>query len=118
MAEDFIILRESSFLRVESSKSVKSSNMKSFIALAQDIKRDASVHKVLVDARGVMGTISTLERYKYASLLAEHLRGLQVAFVLNKSMRDFEQFGETVAINRGAHIRVFIDLENAYEWLL
>jgi hypothetical protein len=58
------------------------------------------------------------EVFAVASQLPEIVRGLIVAFV-DEVLADYanNQFGEDVAVNRGATGRVFRDVESASAWL-
>jgi hypothetical protein len=39
------------------------------------------------------------------------------AYVIHAALRDPGKFGETVAVNRGMNMKVFENLEDAFEWL-
>lgn len=56
--------------------------------------------------------------FQVAEKLPAIVRGIQVAFV-DKRIDEFEanKFGEDVAVNRGAHGRVFADEASAIAWL-
>ena len=117
MEEDLRISKKPGFLHVQGSGTISPSSMQHFLSRVPDAARDADTQKVLVDARVTQGSLSIMERFEYATRLAEHFRGLKVAFVLHESLQDPGLFGESVAINRGGNIRVFTNLEEACEWL-
>ncbi len=81
--------------------------------------------KALVDIRNMTGPLSTMERYDYATFLAEihaqHVLAtgapLQVAYVGSESVIDPGRFGETVAANRGVHIKATTEMSEALAWL-
>lgn len=56
--------------------------------------------------------------FQVAEKLPSIVRGIQVAFV-DRRIDEFEanKFGEDVAVNRGAHGRVFADEASAIAWL-
>lgn len=56
--------------------------------------------------------------FQVAEKLPSIVRGIQVAFV-DRRIDEFEanKFGEDVAVNRGAHGRVFADEASAIRWL-
>lgn len=59
---------------------------------------------------GVFGT---------ASQLPDLFVGIKLAFVfVGDDARNYQKFGEDVAINRGADIRVFRDERDAVQWLV
>jgi hypothetical protein len=82
--------------------------------------------RVLVDGRTVMGNPQIIERFYYGEFAAQALvhyreRGVSAttafAYVLREPVLDRGKFGETVAVNRGMHLRVFDTLEDALMWL-
>ena len=77
---------------------------------------------VLFDMRDVTGEpFTTMERYELgvhgAELQRGIGRGIAFAVVGNEPMVDPERFAETVGRNRGAHVRVFTDIDDAVEWV-
>ena len=117
MTENYKIMIEPGFIHVLFAPLVYSSSSREFFPQVIDAARNASVSKILFDVRSVTGQLNTVERFEYASRIAELFRGFKVAFVVNKSLRDPDLFGETVAVNRGANIRVLSTLAGAYDWL-
>ncbi|HEX6750695.1 MAG TPA: hypothetical protein VF092_25635 [Longimicrobium sp.] len=91
-----------------------------------DACTDGGPCRALLDCRMVEGSPTTLERYD----LGEHVarenaafqeRGratlLQVAFLCVAPLLDLNRFGETVARNRGAYVKVSDDMDEALRWL-
>ena len=88
-------------------------------ALAAEHGRDT----VLIDVRGVKTPEPTLmQRYDQAVHVAGlHLRQVprvRLAILGDEPMIHPHRFGEIVATNRGANIRVFTDEQMAFDWLL
>lgn len=81
--------------------------------------------KMLLDCRALSGELTTTERYSLGKLVAAENaaaaagsgRQVQVALVGTYPLIDRDRFGETVARNRGAAVKVAYDLETAYRWL-
>lgn len=83
--------------------------------------------KVLVDGRAIEGEPTTIQRFIYSEFAAAATRTLrermalsrppQFAYVLQEPVLDPMRFGETVAVNRGMHVKAFDDLEDAIRWL-
>lgn len=83
--------------------------------------------KVLVDGRAIEGEPTTIQRFIYSEFAATATRTLrermalpkppQFAYVLQEPVLDPMRFGETVAVNRGMHVKAFDDLEDAFLWL-
>jgi hypothetical protein len=80
---------------------------------------------VLLDGRTLEGKPRDFERFLYGEfaaketlrLVKEHGIVPRFAYVLHEPLRDPGKFGETVAVNRGMNIKVFENLEDAFEWL-
>ncbi len=93
--------------------------LESFIALMQEVAeicRREKIGKILVDAHGMEGKISTIDRFKLGVAGADVFRGIaQVAIFYRKE--ELNWFAETVGINRGANVRVFGEPDEASKWL-
>lgn len=96
-----------------------------FLQIADGVEHNAS-KKVLIDGRGVTGEPKVVERFIYGEfassvakqqLQEEYGPGPQFAYVLHEPVLDPYRFGETVAINRGMHVKVFDNLDAAIRWL-
>ena len=84
---------------------------------------EAGREAVLVDGRQVTGREPTMaERYEIAVCVAQvqaaHKPRIRLAVLGNEPMVHPERFGEIVATNRGAVMRVFTDEVLALDWLL
>ena len=82
--------------------------------------------KVLLDGRTVIGKPATIERFFYGKFAANSVKAYKsrgvspataFAYVLKLPVIDPQRFGETAAVNRGMHVRVFDNLEAAFAWL-
>ena len=82
--------------------------------------------RLIVDARGVRGTILLGERYIYAETFARlykerrvagTVRHVQFAFVAVPPVLDPQRFGGKVAVSRGVQVKVFHAIEEACAWL-
>ena len=82
--------------------------------------------KVLLDGRTITGKPATIERFFYGKFAANSVKAYKnrgvspvtaFAYVLRPPVIDPQRFGETAAVNRGMHVRVFDNLEAAFEWL-
>ena len=91
----------------------------SAFALAAEHERDA----VLIDARAVQPPEPTLmQRFDQAIHIAgihqRQVRRVRLAILGNEPIIDPNRFGEIVATNRGANVKVFTDEQLALDWLL
>lgn len=82
--------------------------------------------RILIDASRVTGTPTQDERYMLGLFVAAEQRILasrtppaevQVAVYGRQPLIDPERFGETVAVNRGANVKVSERLDEALSWL-
>ena len=80
---------------------------------------------MLFDGRTLKGKPHDLERFLYGEFAAketmrvvkEHGFVPRFAYVIHEPVRDPGQFGETVAVNRGMDVKVFENMEDAFEWV-
>jgi len=82
--------------------------------------------RILIDATGVSGAPTQDERYMLGLFVAAEQRVLaartpavsvQVAVLGRRPLVDPDRFGETVAVNRGANVKVSEQLAEALAWL-
>ena len=82
--------------------------------------------RVLIDASAATGAPTQDERYMLGLFVAAEQRILgaktppmeiQVAVVGQRPLIDPDRFGETVAVNRGAKLKVSEELDEALAWL-
>lgn len=87
---------------------------------------ERGVDRALVDWRQMGGTFSTIDRFELGKYGAEKIRNyrsegktglMRFAFLLSQKMIDPDDFGENVARNRGAAIKVTADLDEALDYL-
>ena len=117
MSETLEITLEPGFLRAVCAGAVDSSTIEEFFTRMPDAARNARVSKILFDGRRAIVQLSTTKRFEYGCRIEEVFRGLKLACVLSPRFQSPDLFGENVAVNRGANMRVFTTLEEAYEWL-
>lgn len=79
----------------------------------------SGIKKVLIE-EDIEENISMPDMYRFASEIPElGFHGVRVAFVdRQESQHQLNQFGETVATNRGLVSRVFTSFAEAEKWLL
>ncbi len=79
----------------------------------------SGIKKVLIE-EDIKENISMSDMYRFASEIPElGFHGVRVAFVdRQESQHQMNQFGETVATNRGLVSRVFNNFAEAEKWLL
>lgn len=90
-----------------------------------ELCRAHNIHKILVDARRLTGTITTkpttVELFDFGVSWADLARRTPIllAGVLpqDTATQDWWRFGETVAVNRGLITRAFDDFDKAVAWL-
>jgi hypothetical protein len=93
---------------------------------AFEAARQARLAALLFDVRGLGGVPGVMHRYKLALSIVEESNKLtrdlgqkvRVAFVGEDPVIARDHFGEDVAVNRGANMRVFTGQNEARAWLL
>lgn len=75
--------------------------------------------KILVDVRGTTNKLSTIEYFSITERTAKaDLPRPRAAFVCRPDQFGDVSFIETVAVNRGLPLKVFLSQEEALHWLL
>ena len=75
--------------------------------------------RLLVDATTEAPRRDILDDYQFTSEHASQFpRGTRHAVLVQAGERDYMEFVENVARNRGVEMRLFIDRDQALEWLL
>lgn len=96
-----------------------------FLEVINAVKEHRS-EKILFDGRKVVGDPTIIERFYYGEFVADAVKLLtesgdyeppQFAYVLHEPVLDPHRLAETVAINRGMHVKAFDNIEEALEWL-
>ncbi|MFW2438216.1 MAG: hypothetical protein ACN4GR_02470 [Arenicellales bacterium] len=76
-------------------------------------------NKVIVDERELTGVLDKVMTYEMVqrllSLVPYHLR---IAYVINPDYVEDVSFGVLVAENRGIHVKAFLSMEPAREWVM
>jgi hypothetical protein len=82
--------------------------------------------KLLIDARGVEGSMSIADRFVFAETFARlykkrrvagNFKHVQFTVVVTRAIFDPQKFGEKVATNRGLQVKVTTDMKEALAWL-
>jgi hypothetical protein len=107
--------KDAGFLRTTVSGSFALQPSKDLLDRVAADARHHGADRVLLDFRGVVGRATTLDRYELGVHAAAHVK-VKIAFVGLPEMID--HLPETVAVNRGANVRVFTDEVGALKWLL
>ena len=75
--------------------------------------------KVIVDESELTGVLDKVKTYEFVqrllSLVPYHLR---IAYVINPDYVEDVSFGVLVAENRGIHVKAFLSMEPAREWVM
>ena len=96
-----------------------------FLVACKEALSTASEKKIaaiLIDGRDLTGKrITLMDRFNIGETFAMLQNNLTfvplVAMVGNEPIVDPKRFGETVAVNRGASVKIFTDFEEATRWL-
>ncbi len=79
---------------------------------------ESGTSKVLCDERNLEYAIGTFDIFEAATIIAEQApRVARIAIVCRPQFLDDGNFWETVAVNRGLHVRMYTDINLAKSWL-
>lgn len=75
------------------------------------------INKVVIDCSKVLNIFNTeMERYFISEEIVKHL-GYRIKLAIIGKKDQINYFGENVAVNRGANMKVFSNSDIALEWL-
>ena len=119
MPETVTIDENLGIVRIESYGDVTAEDFKATLAPALRIHKERGFARGFVDATKVTSYPSTIPIYDFGTHAAESLGGLRIAIATPAGrFDDAPSFFETVARNRGAHVRVFDSEDAALAWLM
>ena len=118
---DTVVTVEEDILFINATGIYSLTNAKDLFKLSIDSALLYSKSKILIDVTGVSGTIPFLDRFEFSEFLsqykARHDLKRKIAVAGQEPIVDKGRFGENVAVNRGANVRVFTDMKEALIWL-
>ena len=99
-------------------------SLQTVLAMSKDIFAacvEKKVKKVLADVRALEGRLNMIEAFDIPDKYFPKMRNRSVitrnAIVDLKEYENSYKFFENVAVNRGFHLRIFPNIEEALEWL-
>lgn len=79
---------------------------------------ESGVRRVLCDERNIEYNLGIIDTFEAARQVAEHAPKVgRIAIVCRPEFMKTGKFWETVAVNRGLHVRMYTDIELARAWL-
>ena len=110
------IIYRGEFIYAEFHEAYNFARSQGYLKDSAELCRKEKCNKVLMDIRGVTGTIGTWDRFRLAqSALQYYNRDVQMAIIYR--VEEVNGFFENVVVNRGGNFRIFTDLAPACEWL-
>jgi hypothetical protein len=118
MPEEVSISEDGKYILIRSHGEPSLEHLEQALHEVMEIHRQRRIDKALVDSRGRESLPRTVDGFEGGALLARvvgyHIR---FAVVVSHSPGAHQLF-ENVAVNRGAYVRFFENMESAREWLL
>jgi hypothetical protein len=117
---------EAEFLHVIASGDFSLDAAKETFVKVMEAVAEHQVAKIFFDGRGIEGNPKFIERFYFGEFAASTVKDYWLgglcpyptfAFVLKEPVLDAGRFGETVAVNRGLHVKVFDNEKEAWVWL-
>lgn len=76
-------------------------------------------NKLIVDERELTGVLDKVKTYEFVQRLLSLVPfSLCIAYVINPDYIEDVSFGVLVAENRGIHVKAFLSMEPAREWVM
>jgi len=119
MSIKYTIKHDNDILKVKSAgKCVDLSELKEYIKALHEATMSSGLTKVLVDETKLEYSLSTIQSYDSGSFVAQTVpSSVRIAVVCRQEGWEEAKFWETVAVNRGARVKTFIDLRDAEKWI-
>jgi hypothetical protein len=74
-------------------------------------------NRLLVDLRRVINRVSITDVYYIIEFDLKVFLNVNIAVIFPPGREEYSRFVETVAANRGVHLKTFVDYEQAVAWL-
>ncbi len=115
----FNVLEEHGIVEAVTAGEVTAADMHKARQNITEICKKEHITKVLVDDRKVTNMPSFEDLFQFGStfLNSGFPLYIKVAHVINAASVSDNEFLETVAVNRGANIKTFQNMDNAMDWL-
>jgi hypothetical protein len=87
---------------------------------ASTISKEQGIHRILVDLRQACLDLKTIQLFEINKSHVDLFPlGTKHALIISQVTGNpgDEKFVENVAVNRGVLLKIFVDIENAMEWL-
>ena len=107
------------YLHVQVSGEFDLARTKDLIRHVLSVARQQGLCKIFVDRREMSGPVGDLEQFQLAEFVAKEQGGenFRTAILKRMGLIGLDRFFETVAVNRGAILKVTTDMEEAFKWL-
>ena len=110
------------YLEIKCHGDLSDQNLQTIYASAIECADLENINAILLDLQDLEGPpLTAWQQYSLGKQIAScvHIlaRRIQFAIVSHISRMESEQFLETVAVNRGASIKVFFNVDDAAGWL-
>ena len=120
MAIKYTIIKKDRYLLITASG--KDDNLEEVESYGMAVIQAAIENRVthiLCDERQLEYALGTFDIFESARFIAEHVPSLaKTAIVSGSNESQDVAFWETVAVNRGLHVKMFKDFDSAETWLL
>ena len=115
MTVDVKYIESSNYLSVSCLGRYDFEALKGAIDLISEHSLNLNCPTALIDYSVIDGKLSNADKYNIGEYIARKLSSRTKLAVVDKP-ENINKFGETVAVNRGAFVRVFSNKEDAVKW--
>jgi hypothetical protein len=118
MPEDVSLSDDAQYILVRTHGARSMAELRQTLTTIVQLHESRGIRRVLIDARARPSGPTSAEAYDGGKLLAEMTRGqVRFAIVVTRTLESYRLF-ENAAVNRGARVDYFTDIDAARQWLV
>ena len=116
MPYELKVNKESEIIELNAFGSISRDDVIESMKKVDRLSEETGIKLLFVDSRQVDAMPSTIDQFELTSKFPRFLK-MAVLIPVESELTATYRFGETVGVNRGIPIRVFVSESEAFEWL-
>lgn len=118
MTISLTFLNKGGYLLVNEEGTRSPGGIRKAIGEIADHCRQHEVKRVAIDVRQLQGDMEFMDWFDLGKSNGLHEIGIHKLAIVTMADQENTRFAATVAVNRGATVKVFVDLDEAEQWIM